>query len=268
MIRYKSKEEVAKIKASGDILAACLDMLANEVKEGCTPLYLDSLAEEFIRDHKAVPAFKGYQGFPGSLCTSVNQAVVHGIPSEIPLKSGDIIGIDCGVILDGFVSDSAVTFPVGEVTSEVEHLLLVTQESLYEGLRVCIAGNYVQDISRAIEKVIKPHGYGIIRELVGHGVGYSVHEEPNIPNFDFGSKGAQLKPGMVIAIEPMVNLGGKDIRLEDDDWTISTADNSYSAHFEHTVAITEDGPEILTVGKGSQRPLAWMYDRSLEESIS
>ncbi|TDK44720.1 type I methionyl aminopeptidase [Algoriphagus formosus] len=249
MIHYKTSEEVQKIKESADILAKAHGEVAKHVKVGVKTSYLDKIAEEFIRDHKAVPSFKGYGGFPASLCISVNEVVVHGFPSEYELKDGDIISIDCGVFHQGFHSDSAYTYPVGEVSSPVLDLLRATKDSLYLGIEKAVFGNRIGDIGNAIQKFVEAKGYTVVRELVGHGLGKNLHEAPEVPNYGKKGSGPLLKDGMVIAIEPMVNLGTRNIVQERDGWTIRTADRKPSAHYEHTVAIFEDRTEILTSHK-------------------
>jgi methionyl aminopeptidase len=249
MIHYKTSDEVQKIKESADILAKAHGEVAKHVKVGVKTSYLDKIAEEFIRDHQAVPSFKGYGGFPASLCISVNEVVVHGFPSEYELKDGDIISIDCGVFHQGFHSDSAYTYPVGEVSSPVLDLLRATKDSLYLGIEKAVFGNRIGDIGNAIQKFVEAKGYTVVRELVGHGLGKNLHEAPEVPNYGKKGSGPLLKDGMVIAIEPMVNLGTRNIVQERDGWTIRTADRKPSAHYEHTVAIFEDRTEILTSHK-------------------
>jgi methionyl aminopeptidase len=249
MVYLKNPEEVALIKESADILGRTHGLLAKEVKPGVSTLYLDKLAEEFIKDHKASPSFKGYSGFPFSLCISLNENVVHGFPSENELKEGDIVSIDCGVFHKGFHSDSAYTYAVGEVAPEVKSLLKHTEKSLYLGIEQAVAGNRIGDIGFAVQSYVEEKGYTVVRELVGHGLGKALHEEPEVPNYGKRGKGTKLKPGMVIAIEPMVNLGKRNVVQESDGWTIRTADRMPSAHFEHTIAIWEDKTEIITTHK-------------------
>ena len=249
MIYYKSSEEVQKIKESADILGRAHGEIAKNIKEGVKTSYLDKIAEEFIRDHGAVPSFKGYNGFPASLCISVNEVVVHGFPSEYELKDGDIISVDCGVFHQGFHSDSAYTYPIGEVSPSVLALLQATRDSLYLGIEQAKSGNRVGDIGHAIQKFVEAKGYTVVRELVGHGVGKNLHEGPEVPNYGKKGSGPLLKQGMVIAIEPMINLGSRNIVQERDGWTIRTADRKQSAHYEHTVAIFEDRTEVLTTHK-------------------
>lgn len=249
MIHYKTSEEVQKIKESADILAKAHGEVAKHIKVGEKTSHLDKIAEEFIRDHGAVPSFKGYNGFPASLCISVNEVVVHGFPSEYELKDGDIISVDCGVFHQGFHSDSAYTYPVGEVSTPVLNLLRATKDSLYLGIEQAIFGNRIGDIGNSIQKFVEAKGYTVVRELVGHGLGKNLHEAPEVPNYGKRGSGPLLKAGMVIAIEPMVNLGSRNIVQEADGWTIRTSDRKPSAHYEHTVAIFEDRTEVLTTHK-------------------
>jgi len=249
MIQYKTSEEVEKIKQSADILGRAHGEIAKYVKKGVKTSFLDKIAEEYIRDHGAVPSFKGYNGFPSSLCISVNEVVVHGFPSEYELKDGDIISVDCGVFHQGFHSDSAYTYPIGEVSPSVLALLKATRDSLYLGIEAAKFGNRIGDIGYAIQKFVEAKGYTVVRELVGHGLGRKLHESPEVPNYGKKGSGPLLKQGMVIAIEPMINLGTRNIVQEKDGWTIRTADRKPSAHYEHTVAIFEDRTEVLTTHK-------------------
>ncbi|MBM3168212.1 MAG: type I methionyl aminopeptidase [Algoriphagus sp.] len=249
MIQYKTSEEVEKIKQSADILGRAHGEIAKYVKKGVKTSFLDKIAEEYIRDHGAVPSFKGYNGFPSSLCISVNEVVVHGFPSEYELKDGDIISVDCGVFHQGFHSDSAYTYPIGEVSPSVLALLKATRDSLYLGIEAATFGNRIGDIGYAIQKFVEAKGYTVVRELVGHGLGRKLHESPEVPNYGKKGSGPLLKQGMVIAIEPMINLGTRNIVQEKDGWTIRTADRKPSAHYEHTVAIFEDRTEVLTTHK-------------------
>jgi len=210
---------------------------------------MDSLAEDYIRSQGGVPTFKGYRGFPGSLCISVNEEVVHGIPGRRRIQDGDLVSIDCGVTLDGFVSDSATTLAVGEVAPELRQLMDVTREALHLGIDQARPGNFIRDISKAVQDHVEKHGFSVVRDLVGHGVGRSMHEEPQVPNFVGSKKGPRIQPGLVIAIEPMVNLGRCDVVVLEDRWTIVTKDRLPSAHFEHTIAVTQNGPQILTNGE-------------------
>ena len=249
MILYKTEEEVECIKESAQILGKAHAEVAKLVKPGVTTSALDKIAEEYIRDNGGIPSFKNYNGFPASLCISTNEAVVHGIPDNKELKDGDIVSIDCGVFYKGFHSDSAYTYPVGNVDEEVLQLLEVTKNSLYKGIEQAVYGNRIGDISYAIQKYVDEFGYGIVRELVGHGLGKSLHEDPEVPNYGRRGSGTKLKHGLVIAIEPMINLGSRNIIQEADGWTIRTTDRKPSAHFEHTVAIFKDKTEILTTHK-------------------
>ncbi len=249
MINYKSREEIERIKESADILGKAHGEIAKLIKPGIDTNKLDKLAEEFIKDNGGVPSFKNYNGFPYTLCVSPNEQVVHGFPSGKELEDGDVLSIDCGVFYKGFHSDSAYTYAVGNVKEDVLELLRVTKESLYKGIEKAVVGNRTGDIGFAIQHFVEGYGYTVVRELVGHGVGESLHESPEVPNYGKRGRGAKLKEGMVIAIEPMINLGKKDIVQESDGWTIRTKDRAPSAHFEHTVAITEEGVEILTTHK-------------------
>jgi methionyl aminopeptidase len=246
MIVKKSPEEIEAMARSGAILARCLQMLRSKARAGVTTLDLDDAAERFIRSQGAEPAFKGYRGFPGSICASPNSMVVHGIPTEYRGREGDLVSIDLGVTLDGFVADSAFTFAVGDVDSEAQRLLDVGQEALAAGIEQARPGNRLSDISHAVQVVTEEAGFSVVRSLVGHGVGRSYHEDPQIPNFGPPGRGPLLGEGMTLAIEPMINAGGPDVYLHEDEWSISTADDSLSVHFEHTVAITDAGPRILT----------------------
>ncbi|SFA86338.1 type I methionyl aminopeptidase [Algoriphagus aquimarinus] len=249
MIQYKTSEEVKLIKESADILARAHGEVAKHIKEGVKTSFLDKIAEEFIRDNNGVPSFKGYNCFPASLCISVNETVVHGFPSAYELKDGDIISVDCGVFHQGFHSDSAYTYPIGEVSSAVKALLKATKDSLYIGIEQAVFGNRIGDVGNAIQKFVEAKGYTVVRELVGHGLGRNLHEAPEVPNYGKKGSGPLLKDGMVIAIEPMINLGTRNIVQERDGWTIRTADRKPSAHYEHTVAIFEDRTEVLTSHK-------------------
>lgn len=246
MVIPKSREEIELMRESALIVSKTLGMLAPHVKPGVTTLQLDKLAEEFIRDHGAVPGFLGMYDFPNSLCMSPNAQVVHGIPNDTPLKEGDIISIDCGALKNGFFGDHAYTFPVGEVSPEVSNLLQITKESLYIGIREFRVGNRVGDVGYAIQQYTEKHGYGVVRELVGHGLGKKMHEDPEMPNYGKRGRGKKFIEGMVVAIEPMINLGTHRIKQLSDGWTILTADNKPSAHFEHDVAIVDGKPELLS----------------------
>ena len=248
MISLKTPEEIEVIARAGSIIAELYRVLPSEARPGKSTADLDRFAESFIRSHAgAEPAFKGLYGFPATLCTSVNHEVVHGIPAERrKLVEGDVVSVDCGVKLDGFYADAAVTLPVGAVPPEIGELLRVTRESLDAGVAAARAGNRLGDIGAAIQAVAEQAGYGIVRDLVGHGIGRSPHEEPQVPNFGKAGRGMPLEVGLVIAIEPMLNLGTADVRTLPDRWTVITADRRVSAHFEHTVAVTEEGPRVLT----------------------
>ena len=246
----KNREEIELMREAALMVSRTLAIVAKEIKPGVTSQYLDQLAESFIRDNGGIPAFKGYGArnnpFPATLCMSVNEAVVHGLPNNKPLKDGDIISVDCGVIKNGFVGDHAYTFPVGEIKPEIQKLLDVTKESLYLGIEQMVSGNRIGDISYAIQQHAEKHGYGVVRELCGHGLGKKLHEEPEVPNYGKRGDGPKLKEGLVLAIEPMINMGTKNINLLNDGWTFVTADGKPSAHFEHDVAIVDGKPEILS----------------------
>lgn len=247
MIHYKSKDEIALMRVSSLLVSETLAVVAALIKPGVTTMQLDKIAEEFIKDNKATASFKGYHGFPYSCCISVNDAVVHGFPTHDELKDGDVVSVDVGVFKNGFHGDSAYTFGVGEITNEVKQLMQVTKQSLYKGIEKAIIGNRVGDIAFAIQEYTeKQHGYGVVRDLVGHGLGRSLHEEPQVPNFGKRGTGAKLKEGLVIAIEPMVNLGTKDVFHDKDGWTIRTADGKPAAHYEHDVCIQKDKADILS----------------------
>ena len=249
MIHYKTEEEVELIKESAQILGKAHAEVARLVKPGIKTIELDKVAEEYIRDNGGVPSFKNYNGFPYTLCISPNENVVHGFPGQHELKEGDIISIDCGVFFKGFHSDSAYTYPIGEVSEKVENLLKVTKESLYKGIEEAKYGNRIGDVGNAIQQYVEGYGYSVVRELVGHGLGKSLHEAPEVPNYGKKGRGAKLNEGLVIAIEPMINLGKKNVVQEADGWTIRTQDRMPSAHFEHTVAIFKDRTEVLTTHK-------------------
>lgn len=249
MIFYKVDEEIELIKLGADILGRVHGEIAKLIRPGIKTIELDRIAEEYIKDHGATPSFKGYNGFPYALCISPNEQVVHGFPGNTELKEGDIISVDCGVYYKGYHSDSAYTHPVGKVSEEVKKLLDVTKQSLNEAIKVATFGNRVGDIGYAVQSYTEAHGYTVVRELVGHGVGKRLHEGPEVPNFGKKGSGPKLLDGMVIAIEPMINLGKKNIVQESDGWTIRTADRMPSAHFEHTVAIRKNKTEVLTTFK-------------------
>ena len=246
MISIKSPREIELLRVAGEITGSTHNYLKPFIKPGITTKELDKLAEDYIRSRGATPSFKGYDGFPGTICASINEEVVHGIPGNRKLKEGDIISIDIGACYKGYHGDSAWTYPVGKISKEKEYLLKHTEQSLFEGLSVIKDHIHVGDIGYAVSKYAEEHNLSVVRELVGHGVGTNVHEEPDVPNFGKQGSGPVLKEGMVIAVEPMLNLGTREIFILDDDWTIVTADEEPSAHFEHTVLITKDGYEILT----------------------
>ncbi|NLN31259.1 MAG: type I methionyl aminopeptidase [Bacteroidales bacterium] len=246
MLYCKTDEEVELLRESNLLVSRTLAEVAGHIQPGVTTLYLDSIAETFIRDNNAVPAFKGYGGFPNSLCTSVNAEVVHGIPSVYVLREGDIISIDCGVILNGWYGDGAYTFPVGRISDELKRLLEYTRASLEEGVRAAVAGNRIGDISSAVQTLAESGGYSVVRELVGHGLGRKLHEKPEVPNFGRRGSGPKMKKGLVICIEPMINLGRKETYRMDDGWTIRTADGRPSAHFEYAVAVDKGKADVLT----------------------
>ncbi len=247
MITLKSAQEIEMMREAGQIVGKTLQMLRKAIKPGITTAQLDALAKRKIESYNAQPAFLGYRGFPASICASLNEEVVHGIPGIRRLKNGDIISIDVGAYYKGYYGDAAVTFPVGEVSPQVLELLKVTEQSLYEGLSKAYPGKRLFDISHAIQSYAESRGYSVVRNYVGHGIGSEMHEEPQVPNFGIPGKGPHLQAGMVLAIEPMINVGTWEVETLKDDWTVVTADRSLSAHFEHTVAILEDGPTILTL---------------------
>jgi methionyl aminopeptidase len=246
MIILKSKTEIEKMAAACRIVAEVLEMLVHAVRPGLTTLELDTLAERSIRARGGVPAFKGYRGFPSTLCVSLNEQVVHGIPSKRRLKAGDIVGLDLGAKWEGYYGDAAVTIPIGYIPPATQSLLATAQEALYTGIKEVSPGKHLSDVSHAIQRCAEARGYSVVRAFVGHGIGTALHEEPQVPNFGPPGRGPRLKPGMVLAIEPMVNIGGADVEVLDDGWTVVTVDGQLSAHFEHTVAITDEGPQILT----------------------
>jgi len=244
-VYYKTDEQIEQIRESANVLSLLLGEIAKEIKPGITTLSLDKLAFDFIQDHGGTPAFLNYQGFPYSLCISVNDQIVHGFPSDYMLKDGDIISVDGGVNLNGFISDSAYTFGVGEISAEAQQLLDVTKAALYKGIEQAIAGKRVGDISSAVQEHVVPYKYGIVRELVGHGVGLHLHEKPEVPNYGKRGAGPKLEPGLVICIEPMINAGKAGVKFWDDGWTVSTIDGKLSAHFEQMVAIRKGEPDVL-----------------------
>jgi methionyl aminopeptidase len=246
MIVRKSPEEIEKMAASGAILARVLQMLRSKARPGVTTADLDEVAERFIRSQGAEPAFKGYRGFPGSICASPNSMIVHGIPGSYKLSRGDILSIDVGVILDGWVSDAAVTVPVGPVSQIATRLMQTTREALFEAVEHVRPGNHLGDVSHAVQRRVESDGFSVVRALVGHGVGREMHEDPQIPNYGTPGSGPELEEGMVMAIEPMVTAGAEPIRMGADNWSVYSEDGSLAAHFEHTVAVTAEGPRILT----------------------
>lgn len=246
MIYYKTPEEIERIRKSSLLVSRALAEVAKHIKPGITTIKLDAVADEFIRDHGGFPAFLGYRGFPNSACISVNEVVVHGIPGETVLKDGDIVSVDIGVVLDEFYGDSAFTFPVGDISEEKQRLLNTTRQSLELGVQQAKIGGRIGDIAAIIQEYVERHAYSVVRELVGHGVGKKLHEDPEVPNYGKRGSGAKLLEGLVIAIEPMVNMGKKNVMQANDGWTIFTEDHQPSAHFEHTVAVTRNGPQMLT----------------------
>jgi len=246
MIMRKRAEELEKMRRAGRVVGETLQILQAAVKPGVTTLELDEIAEREIRARGAVPSFKGYRGFPATICTSINSEIVHGIPGHRTLKDGDLIKLDCGAIVEGYHGDSAVTVPVGEVSQEALKLIETTDRSLQAGIAEAKAGNRIHDIGAAVQTTAEGAGFSVVREYVGHGIGRALHEDPPVPNYGKPGTGLKLEPGLVIAIEPMVNVGTFETRLLPDGWTVVTADGALSAHFEHTIAITENGPEVLT----------------------
>ena len=255
MIYYKTEEEIDLIRESSLLVARTHAEIAGLLKPGVTTMSLDKVAEDFIRDNGGVPAFKGYSGFPNTLCMSPNNQVVHGIPDDKILKDGDILSVDCGVVMNGYFGDSAFTYEVGEVDAQIKSLLRVTKECLYKAIGMAIVGNKIGDIGYAVQKHAENFGYGVVRELVGHGIGKNLHESPEVPNYGRQDKGILLKEGLVIAIEPMINMGSKRIRQHNDGWTITTIDNKPSAHFEHTIVVREGKADILSSFKEIERKI-------------
>ncbi|AEG58616.1 type I methionyl aminopeptidase [Desulforamulus ruminis] len=246
MIIIKTERELTYMRDAGRLVAETFQEIKGSVKPGVSTRELDAKAEDYILKKGAKPAFKGYGGFPATLCTSINEEVVHGIPGLRKLENGDIISIDCGAVINGFVGDSALTLPVGEISHEAQELLRVTEESLYAGIAQAVEGNRLSDVSHAVQQCIEGQGMSVVRDYVGHGIGAKMHEDPQIPNYGRPGRGPRLKKGMTLAIEPMVNLGTFEVRTLPDNWTVVTLDGRLSAHFEHTIAITDDTPEILT----------------------
>ena len=245
--RLKKPEEIDKMRRSGKILGECLAYCASEVRAGITTDDIDKMANTFIRDHGCIPGFIGYQGFPKSICISVNDEVVHGIPGDRVIQDGDLVSLDCGLILDGWWADSGLSVACGEATPEVQQLIDVTREALDRGIAAAKPGGYIGDIGHAVQTYVESFGYGVVRDYVGHGIGRNMHEAPQVPNYGEPGTGNQLKPGYVLAIEPMVNMGSAKVHTLSDEWTVATVDGKWSCYFEHTVAITESGPEVLTV---------------------
>jgi methionyl aminopeptidase len=246
MIIRKTPEQVDQMAAAGDILVRTMKVLKSKARPGVTTLELDEAAEKFIRSQGATPSFKGYRGFPGSICASPNSMVVHGIPDAYECKRGDVLSIDIGVTYEGWVADAAVTVPIGPVSTEAKNLLEVTRNSLFDGIEQMVPGNHLGDVSNAIQRSVESNGLSVIRTLVGHGIGREMHEEPQVPNFGEAGRGPELEIGTVLAIEPMVNAGGPLVRMGDDGWSVFSEDDSLAAHFEFTVAVTPEGPRILT----------------------
>lgn len=247
MIIFKTPEEIKIMREAGRIVAETHMKLKEAIRPGITTAELDRIAEKYILSRGATPAFKGYQGFPASICASINEELVHGIPGLRKLKNGDIISIDIGAVYNGFYGDAAVTVPVGEVSQEAIDLLQVTEDALMKGIQLAVVNNRLSDISNAIQKYVEEKGYAVVKDYVGHGIGRQMHEDPQVPNFGRPGFGPKLKPGLVLAIEPMVNIGTEEVVTLADNWTVVTKDKKLCAHFEHTIAITENGPEILTV---------------------
>lgn len=250
MIILKSRDEIEKMRVAGRVVAVALAELTAKVIPGVTTGELDRLAEDVLSAHGAVPSFLGYKGYPSATCISVNEEVVHGIPGSRCLAEGDIVGIDLGAIVGGYHGDAAITLPVGEISAAARKLLTVTREALYAGIRMARIGNRLGDISHAIQRHAESRGFSVVRDLVGHGIGRDMHEEPQVPNFGKPGRGPYLEEGMTLAIEPMLNAGGYHVESQSDGWTMVAKDRSLSAHFEHTVAITKNGPDILTLGAG------------------
>ncbi|WP_346888638.1 type I methionyl aminopeptidase [Clostridium sp. UBA1056] len=247
MMNIKSDTELEYMRSAGKVVADTLAMIEKVIKPGITTAEIDKIAEEFILAQGAIPSFKGYGGFPGSICASVNDVVIHGIPNDTILVEGDIISVDCGAILNGYHGDAARTFPVGSISKEAQHLIDVTKESFFKGIEKAVVGNRLTDISAAIQKHAENFGYSVVRDFVGHGIGTSMHEDPQVPNYGTAGKGPKLVHGVVLAIEPMINMGNYRVKIRPDGWTVVTSDGKLSAHYENTIAITNDGVEILTL---------------------
>lgn len=246
-MNIKSDTELEYMRSAGKVVADTLAMIEKVIKPGITTAEIDKIAEEFILAQGAIPSFKGYGGFPGSICASVNDVVIHGIPNDTILVEGDIISVDCGAILNGYHGDAARTFPVGSISKEAQHLIDVTKESFFKGIEKAVVGNRLTDISAAIQKHAESLGYSVVRDFVGHGIGTSMHEDPQVPNYGTAGKGPKLVHGVVLAIEPMINMGNYKVKIRPDGWTVVTSDGKLSAHYENTIAITNDGVEILTL---------------------
>jgi len=247
MISIKSPREIELMRTAGRIVAETHELLRKAIRPGITTLELDTIAEEFIRKRGAIPAFKDYNGFPASICSSINEQVVHGIPGPTALKDGDIIGIDIGAVYDGYYGDAARTYGIGSIDKETERLLKVTEESFFKGIEYALPGNRLSDISHSIQKHVESNGFSVVRDFVGHGIGRNMHEDPQIPNYGLPHKGPRLAAGMALAIEPMVNQGKYAVKVREDGWTVVTADGKPSAHYENTIVITNGKPEILTL---------------------
>ena len=247
MISIKSPREIELMRIAGRIVAETHELLSKAIRPGITTLELDEIAEEYIRKRGAIPAFKDYNGFPASICSSINEQVVHGIPGPTALKDGDIIGIDIGAVYDGYYGDAARTYGIGRIDKETERLLKVTEESFFKGIEYALPGNRLSDISHSIQKHVESNGFSVVRDFVGHGIGRNMHEDPQIPNYGLPHKGPRLAAGMALAIEPMVNQGKYAVKVREDGWTVVTADGKPSAHYENTIVITNGKPEILTL---------------------
>jgi methionyl aminopeptidase len=256
MIVLKSEKEIVSIRKSCRIVAQVLADLRNMIEPGITTMELDAFAEKKALEMGGIPAFKGYRGFPSSLCTSINEEIIHGIPSSRKLREGDILGLDFGVIYDGYYGDAAVTYPVGQISPEAKRLIDAAEKAFFEGYEMVQEGHRISDISHAIQKSVEERGYSVIRAFVGHGIGISLHEEPQIPNFGVPGRGPKMKRGLVLAIEPMIAAGDWEVEIKDDNWTAITKDRSLSAHYEHTVALTQKGPEILSRTEEGNSPYA------------
>lgn len=247
MIVIKSDSEIQKMRQAGKIVARTLEKIQDVLRPGITTEYIDAFAERYILEQGAVPAFKGLYGFPATLCISINEQVVHGIPGSRVILEGDIVSIDCGALINGFYSDAARTYPAGNISKEAQQLISVTKQSFFEGIRYAKIGNRLEDISHAVQSYVEKHGFSVVRDYVGHGIGRAMHEEPQVPNYGRQGRGLRLIKGMCLAIEPMINSGGYQVRTLSDDWTVVTVDGCLSAHYENTIAILDNGPEILTI---------------------